>query len=169
VVPETAAMAFHVCCAAGGSSASAFSHVSWAFLIMVQKARNYRQAYWWPRCGAYARSTNAPCRRKVERDEAGRPKARCWNHGSAPGSGKQTEQGRRNIAEATRMRMKRFWADWKAEGSPAISRGYVQVGQSKPAPRATARPARAQKTKKQGGRLTDAKWLRAIGVVKRPD
>ena len=104
---------------------------------MFRKARNYRQAYWWPRCGAYARSTGLPCQRKVERDEDGRPKARCWNHGGAPGSGQQSEQGRRNIGEFASRRMKAFWADWKAKGSPPIVRGCVKVGQPKPAATAT--------------------------------
>jgi hypothetical protein len=98
---------------------------------MVQKARNYRQAYWWPRCGAYARSTGLPCRRKVERGEDGRPKARCWNHGGAPGSGQQTEAGRRAIGAAASRRMKAFWADWQAVGKQPIIRGCVRVGQPK--------------------------------------
>jgi hypothetical protein len=100
----------------------------------MRKARNYRQAYWWPRCGAYARSTGLPCRRKVERDKDGRPKARCWNHGGAPGSGKQTESGRRSIGEASRQRMKSYWADWAAAGKPPIVRGCIRVGQPKAAP-----------------------------------
>jgi hypothetical protein len=99
-------------------------------LFSMRKARNYRQAYWWPKCGAFARSTGLPCRRKVERGEDGRPKTRCWNHGGAPGSGKQTEQGRRNIGEASRQRMIAFWRDWKAKGSPPIVRGHT-VGQPK--------------------------------------
>ena len=128
---------------------------------MFRKPRNYRQAYWWPRCGAYARSTGLPCQRKVERNEDGRP-ARCWNHGGAPGSGKQTESGRRAIGESASRRMKAFWADWKAKGSPPIVRGCVRVGQPKDASAVTARPKR----RKLGKPMDNDTWLRAIGVLK---
>jgi hypothetical protein len=67
--------------------------------------------------------------RKVVADEDGRPKSRCWSHGGAPGSGRQTPEGRRRIAAAVSRHMKGFWADWKAKGSPPIC-----VGQPKPAP-----------------------------------
>jgi hypothetical protein len=103
-----------------------------------------RRNWWWPRCGAHARSTNAPCQRKVVADEAGRPKSRCWSHGGAPGSGRQTPEGKRRAAEALSRTMKAFWRDWKAKGSPPITRGCIRVGQLKPAPRATAKPPRAQ-------------------------
>jgi hypothetical protein len=134
---------------------------------MVQKVRNYRQAYWWPRCGAHARSTNAPCQRKVERDEHGRPKARCWNHGSAPGSGKQTERGRRNIAEATGKRMKAFWSDWKAKGSPAISRGY-RIGratETRATGHAKAKASRSPQALRQ--RVAEGDWGDEIGYAYR--
>ena len=94
---------------------------------MFRKPRNYRQAYWWPRCGAYANITGLPCQRKVERNEDGRP-ARCRNHGGAPGSGKQTESGRRAIGEFASRRMKAFWADWKAKARRRSSVADVRVG-----------------------------------------
>jgi hypothetical protein len=127
----------------------------------MRKARNYRQAYWWPRCGAYARSTGLPCQRKVERDKDGRPGARCWNHGGAAGSGKQTEAGRRNIGEANRRHMKAFWSDWRAKGSPPIVRGFIRVGQPKDAPRATL-------ARKKAVVLTEEEraFGRAIGLLK---
>src|ERR1700733_8801099 len=94
---------------------------------------------WWPRCVAHARSTNAPCQRKVVADEDGRPKSRCWSHGGAPGSGRQTPEGRRRRAEAVSRHMKAFWADWKVKGSPPIVRGCVRVGQPKNEPTATVK------------------------------
>ena len=60
----------------------------------------------------------------------------------APGSGQQTEAGRRSIGEATRRRMKAFWADWKAKGKPPIVRGCVRVGQPKPAQATSPRRAK---------------------------
>jgi hypothetical protein len=62
---------------------------------MFCKVRNYCQSYWLARCQAHARSTGVPCRRKVVADKDGGLKARCCNHGAAPGAGKQTEAGRR--------------------------------------------------------------------------
>jgi hypothetical protein len=75
-----------------------------------------------------------PCRRKCAVGKDGRPLKRCYGHGSAPGSGQQTESGRRSIGESTRRRMKAFWSEWKAKGKPPIVRGCIRVGQAKRAP-----------------------------------
>jgi hypothetical protein len=120
--------------------------------------------WWWPRCMAHARSTGMPCLMLCAADEDGRPKKRCRLHGSAPGSGHQTPEGKRRAAEALSRTMKSFWSDWKAAGSPPIVRGCVRAGQSKPAPRATPRPPRAQKTNRQGAKMSDAEFLKAIGL-----
>ena len=73
-------------------------------------------------------------------DEDGRPKKRCRLHGSAPGSGRQTPEGKRRAAEALSRTMKSFWADWKAAGKPPIVRGCIRTGQPKASPRATPAP-----------------------------
>jgi hypothetical protein len=52
-----------------------------------------------PRCGAYARSTGLPCRRKVE---PGR--TRCRNHGGCS-TGPSTVDGKRRVGEAARARL----------------------------------------------------------------
>ena len=50
------------------------------------------------RCGAYARSTEAPCRAK------GLANGRCRNHGGLS-TGPKTPEGKAKIAEATKQRM----------------------------------------------------------------
>ena len=50
------------------------------------------------RCGAYARSTEAPCRAK------GLANGRCKNHGGLS-TGPKTPEGKSRIAEATKLRM----------------------------------------------------------------
>jgi hypothetical protein len=70
----------------------------------------------WPRCGAFARSTGQPCRRKVAVGEDGRPRPRCLGHGAHVLSGKQTPEGRQRIANATRRRMLSFWEAWRKAG-----------------------------------------------------
>ena len=74
----------------------------------------------WPRCGAFARSTGQPCRRKVAVGEDGRPRPRCLGHGAHVLSGKQTPEGRQRIANATRRRMLSFWEAWRKAGKPPL-------------------------------------------------
>ncbi len=49
-------------------------------------------------CGAYARSTDQPCRAKAL------PNGRCKNHGGMS-TGPRTSEGRQAVAQATRQRM----------------------------------------------------------------
>ena len=49
-------------------------------------------------CGAYARSTDAPCRAKALGN------GRCKNHGGLS-TGPRTPEGKANVAEATKHRM----------------------------------------------------------------
>ena len=74
----------------------------------------------WPRCGAFARSTGQPCRRKVAVGEDGRPRPRCLGHGAHVLSGKQTPEGRQRIANATRRRMLSFWEAWRKASKPPL-------------------------------------------------
>ena len=70
-----------------------------------------------PICGAYARSTDSPCRAKALSN------GRCKNHGGLS-TGPRTAEGKMNIAEATKQRMlngqselaKKGFQRWLANG-----------------------------------------------------
>ena len=61
------------------------------------------------RCGAYARSTEAPCRAK------GLANGRCKNHGGLS-TGPKTPEGKAKIAEATKHRMANGQAELAKDG-----------------------------------------------------
>jgi hypothetical protein len=102
----------------------------------------------WPRCGAFARSTGQPCRRKVAVGEDGRPRPRCLGHGGHVLSGKQTPEGRQRIANATRRRMLSFWEAWRKAGKPPLPwRESLRTAHAKPKP-PTLAEWRAEKQRK---------------------
>jgi hypothetical protein len=102
----------------------------------------------WPRCGAFARSTGQPCRRKVAVGEDGRPRPRCLGHGAHVLSGKQTPEGRQRIANATRRRMLSFWEAWRKAGKPPLPwRESLRTAHAKPKP-PTLAEWRAEKQRK---------------------
>jgi hypothetical protein len=102
----------------------------------------------WPRCGAFARSTGQPCRRKVAVGEDGRPRPRCLGHGAHVLSGKQTPEGRQRIANATRRRMLSFWEAWRKAGKPPLPwRDSLRTAHAKPKP-PTLAEWRAEKQRK---------------------
>ena len=102
----------------------------------------------WPRCGAFARSTGQPCRRKVAVGEDGRPRPRCLGHGAHVPSGKQTPEGRQRIANATRRRMLSFWEAWRKAGKPPLPwRESLRTAHAKPKP-PTLAEWRAEKQRK---------------------
>ena len=102
----------------------------------------------WPRCGAFARSTGQPCRRKVAVGEDGRPRPRCLGHGAHVLSGKQTPEGRQRIANATRRRMVSFWEAWRKAGKPPLPwRESLRTARARPKPPSLAE-WRAEKQRK---------------------
>jgi hypothetical protein len=102
----------------------------------------------WPRCGAFARSTGQPCRRKVAVGEDGRPRPRCLGHGAHVLSGKQTPEGRQRIANATRRRMLSFWEAWRKAGKPPLPwRESLRTARARPKPPSLAE-WRAEKQRK---------------------
>jgi hypothetical protein len=102
----------------------------------------------WPRCGAFARSTGQPCRRKVAVGEDGRPRPRCLGHRAHVLSGKQTPEGRQRIANATRRRMLSFWEAWRKAGKPPLPwRESLRTAHAKPKP-PTLAEWRAEKQRK---------------------
>jgi hypothetical protein len=113
---------------------------------------------WWiARCGAVTRK-GRPCLALPVLNEDGRPRnGRCKQH-AGHSTGPRTIEG---TARCTAGRI-RLYNERRAAGLPCIIRT------KKNAPRATLKPPRAQ-PKKPGRKLTDAEWLRAIGVVKGPD
>jgi hypothetical protein len=107
-----------------------------------------RHDHAWPRCGAFARSTGQPCRRKVAVGEDGRPRPRCLGHGGHVLSGKQTPEGRQRIANATRRRMLSFWEAWRKAGKPPLPwRESLRTAHAKPKP-PTLAEWRAEKQRK---------------------
>ena len=102
----------------------------------------------WPRCGAFARSTGQPCRRKVAVGEDGRPRPRCLGHGAHVLSAKQTPEGRQRIANATRRRMLSFWEAWRKAGKPPLPwRESLRTARARPKPPSLAE-WRAEKQRK---------------------
>jgi hypothetical protein len=100
---------------------------------------------------------------KVAADEFGRPKKRCRLHGSAPGSGKQTPEGRRRITEGSSRYMKAWWADWKAKGSAPITRGCIDT---RPRTNATPSPPRAKPKPMRPLTPEEIEFGRKIGLLK---
>ena len=69
---------------------------------LEREAKQDQRRRWHPsgkRCGAYARSTGKPCKRRALRS------GRCLNHGGLS-SGPRTLEGRRRVGEASRERVR---------------------------------------------------------------
>jgi hypothetical protein len=105
-------------------------------------------------CAAWARSVQRPCIRRPVLNADGRPKnGRCPSHGGLS-TGAKTPEGK---ARQTAGRLA-YYAARRAAGLPVLPR------EAKAAPRAAAAPPRAQKTNRQGPKMSDAEFLKAIGL-----